>query len=326
MQIFKHFRSGLKILFSRFSDDRIPLKVNYLCTFKCTNKCSYCNIHRIKKHNELTTVEAKRMIFDLRKSGAQLINFIGGEPLVRDDIVNLMKYSKKIGLMVSVSTNSELTIVKKDILNYLDYYITTLNGPEMVHDKIRGKGNFQKVLSVLDIIPKRIPKIVTFIITRQNMNSIGWILELAKTKNFNVNFQPVFSNELARIDDGEIGNQALSDSKVKRIFKKLLRLKHKGAPISNSYYSLKHFAGSRKFDRCFIGKYNITIDPAGNLHRCYKTTDKMGSNSVIKFGLRRALEKMKIDNCTKCDYGCHVEENGLFSFSPSSIYELILKK
>ncbi|PLW80702.1 hypothetical protein C0585_01280 [Candidatus Woesearchaeota archaeon] len=321
----KHIKSGFKVLNNKIFKKTYPLKINYISTYNCDAKCVYCNIHQIKNFGELTTLQSKEMITELAKIGAEQITFVGGEPLVRKDIGELIDHAKKEGLLTTLTTNSNLTLKKiKDIEN-VDIYITCLNGPKIIHDNIRGKGNYDKVVNALKSKKIKAGKIITTILTKQNLNEIDFLVNKAKEFGCLINFQPVFHNELAKVENDELSTTLLTQKQVKEAFIKIKRLKKEGKPILNSYKSLNNFIekGYSTFKKCHMGKLTITIDPKGNMFQCYKEVNHKTKNNGLQKGWSLAFKETKITNCKDCFYGCHIEDNFLFDLNIRAIINLL---
>ena len=67
-----------------------PRSVNFCITYRCNNRCSYCNLHSFKT-KEMKTNEIKQILNLFKKIGVRRIGFTGGEPLLREDIGDLIK-------------------------------------------------------------------------------------------------------------------------------------------------------------------------------------------------------------------------------------------
>jgi len=321
----RNLRSGLKALGVRFLKIKCPIKINFVCTYRCNNNCSYCNIGNIKRtERELNTKQIKSMIGSFADLGAEQITFIGGEPLLRRDIGELITYSKEKGLLTAVSTNCELVKKRNSALKDLDMLITCLNGPQRIHDGMRGKGNYKKVLEIVRSKDIKSKKIVSCILTKKNLTSINFLLDLALKHNFYINFQPVFKNELVKAGDANLIDE-LTREEIKSTFNYLVKKKKQGSHILNSYAYLKSFSknGFVGFNRCYLGLASVTVDPYGNLYRCYKYVNENNKINGLKLGWRKGFSKIKIDKCKICNYGCHIEDNFLYSLKPSSIYNLL---
>jgi len=272
---------------------------------------------------EMSTSQAKGMIAELAMLGAESITFIGGEPLFRKDIGTLITFAHQKGLLTSISTNCEVFEQKAAELKDLDVFATCLNGSEKIHDAIRGKGNYQKVLNALSSIKKG--KVANCVVTQQNINEVDFILSIAKENKFFVYFQPVFHNELAKVEQDNLDHLLPEQKAMRDVFEGLLDKKKLGYPILNSYGSLEAFAkqGNVIFSKCLHGELSITIDPQGNVFRCYKYVNRSEKNNGFQKGFRNAMQAIQDDGCRTCMYGCHIEDNYLFNFNVSSLFNLL---
>jgi len=84
----------------RFGFPRIVL---WYATEKCDVGCKHC-CYPPKNTKELNTDEAKVLISKLSKVGVKYFVFVGGEPLLRDDIIELCKFCSEVGLKPYVVT------------------------------------------------------------------------------------------------------------------------------------------------------------------------------------------------------------------------------
>ena len=135
----------------QFSRDKKPVVV-WNCTQRCNLKCVHCYAQSEDKdyRNEMTTDEAKVMIDDLSSWGAPVLLFSGGEPTLRKDLVELMRYAKSKGMRVVISTNGT-QITPEKAAQYaevgLSYVGVSLDGGRETHDKFRGiPGSFDKAI------------------------------------------------------------------------------------------------------------------------------------------------------------------------------------
>jgi putative heme d1 biosynthesis radical SAM protein NirJ2 len=88
--------------------------VSWLTTNKCNLTCSHCYQDAgEEKANELSTVEAKKMIDEIAKAGFKIMIFSGGEPLMRYDIYELVSYAADAGLRPVFGTNG--TLITKEV-------------------------------------------------------------------------------------------------------------------------------------------------------------------------------------------------------------------
>lgn len=79
-------------------------------TKRCNLYCEHCyaGAEAVSAPGELSTAEGKALLDDLSEFGVPVVLFSGGEPLVRDDLVELVGYADNLGLRPVLSTNGTL--------------------------------------------------------------------------------------------------------------------------------------------------------------------------------------------------------------------------
>ena len=92
---------------------RIPLSGTLDLTFRCNNRCVHCYVNKgiddnKEKEKELTYPEICRLLDDLAEEGCLWLLLTGGEPLVREDFLDIYLYAKKSGFLITVFTNGTL--------------------------------------------------------------------------------------------------------------------------------------------------------------------------------------------------------------------------
>ncbi|MCR5563033.1 MAG: 12,18-didecarboxysiroheme deacetylase [Desulfovibrio sp.] len=126
----------------QFSSDKKPVIV-WNMTKRCNLKCVHCYAHAVKVDgvDDISTSQAMRMIDDLAAYGCPVMLFSGGEPLVREDLVELARHATEKGMRAVISTNGTLITREKarELKSVgLSYVGISLDGLEAVHDHFRG--------------------------------------------------------------------------------------------------------------------------------------------------------------------------------------------
>ena len=90
-----------------------PWEVMIEVTAKCNFNCKFCfnHIAFAQKNREIknfSTSYIKEIINSVAKENIKIIRFTGGEPLLRKDIFDLIKYAKNKGLETRLNTNCSL--------------------------------------------------------------------------------------------------------------------------------------------------------------------------------------------------------------------------
>jgi len=136
-----------------------PETVSLFLTYKCNLKCAMCGQWGVNGvfrdfsgevvRQYLSLDEIQSLIDDLRRYNSNITLF-GGEPMLYPDWLKVVEIVKKAGLRCNIVTNgTHIQQWAKEIVEVgLDEIIFSLDGPEAIHDRIRGvPGTFQKAIT-----------------------------------------------------------------------------------------------------------------------------------------------------------------------------------
>ena len=144
-----------KLKIHKMKDIRQCLSIVYFhVTQKCNLNCRYCyNKHNLNVKNELSTSQVKYVLETLNRNGIKTINFTGGEALIREDIFEIIEYSKQLGFKNVLLTNGTLLKDKMGVLRSVDECIISIDNwdEDSNDDERRGSKNYS-LLSMLDEI------------------------------------------------------------------------------------------------------------------------------------------------------------------------------
>jgi MoaA/NifB/PqqE/SkfB family radical SAM enzyme len=128
-----------------------PVAMTFAVTYRCQLRCVHCSAgnHLRDDVKELTTEEAKQLIDDSQKLGVTIMAFTGGEPLMREDIYELISYVDKRKAMPILFTNGLLLTdenVEKLANAGLYSLFVSLDSPNPEeHDRLRGMSGLFKI-------------------------------------------------------------------------------------------------------------------------------------------------------------------------------------
>ena len=124
----------------------------------CDLHCRNCTIGATENRgaNELSTYEAYKTIDQIAALEPRELIITGGDPLERDDVIQILNYARRRGLdpALVVSPTSQLTAVAIERLerNGLTRIIFSIDGPSpKVHQAVRGAGTFAATLRAIRI-------------------------------------------------------------------------------------------------------------------------------------------------------------------------------
>lgn len=135
--------------------------VQFSLTNRCNLKCMHCaaSATSLEGEDPLTTAELKTIIDKLISCRVKNIVLSGGEPLVREDLIEILRYIREKGknIKVSLMTNALLFNESnvKEIIENVDSVDVSLDGyDEESCSNIRGKNVFFHVLKNIALLQK----------------------------------------------------------------------------------------------------------------------------------------------------------------------------
>ncbi len=179
-------------------------------THKCNLKCNICEIRKDSQTAEFSLEEVKKLIGQALNWGVKEFVFSGGEPLLREDIFEILEFVRLNNYRVGLLTNG---IILKDVLTRLSPYLISNTVSlsisldalsAQIHDDIRGKaGSFEATfdaLKQLSKIKENYPNInfnVISIVLNENLEELYGLANYFKKLNVNsIQFQPLLANNL----------------------------------------------------------------------------------------------------------------------------------
>lgn len=156
----KIYKLGLATVFKSYRDSQMEthplIDLFWECTMSCNAKCKHCGSSALNKkyEDELTTQEIKdgfKQIANDMDATKILINVTGGEPLVRKDLCEVMKYATdELGFRWGMTTNgillNDINIKKLKDAN-MEVISVSIDGLEKTHDTFRGvPGSYRLIM------------------------------------------------------------------------------------------------------------------------------------------------------------------------------------
>ena len=296
-----------------------PLRVTHVITHRCNLKCRFCELPG--NGAELTTEEIKEKMRAFKSRGTIAWGFTGGEPLVRKDLPELIRFAKKeCNFITSLVTNGTLVERFLEIgAGDLDFLMVSLEGKKESNDKIRGAGSFDKALAtVKNAKAKGIGLVsVDCIILDDNIEDVKFLMRLAGELDIYYGFQPVF--DMATVTESR--DVAASEQRTAGLIRNiqyLLSVEDKRMLTSKKFLDYCLNYGKKEFVKniCFAGRLYCQMMPDGSLRNCWWR----GAVGVTDF---RELQK-PAEACY-CWPQCHAEYSSVFAFNFDAVYNLLSK-
>ncbi|MBI5417001.1 radical SAM protein [Candidatus Poribacteria bacterium] len=312
MSLAKKVEMGIALLNSKITNKNFPMIVNWAITGRCNLRCTHCyGTYGIVQKDELPIEIVKKTIDELKKMGTKRITIEGGEPLVREDIKEIIDYIHKKNIEMSLCTNGIL--IEKYIgflKDKIDLIVLSLDGCKENHDAIRGKGNFEKVISALKICKENNVRTLIFsCLINENLRDADCLIDIAKKNNAYI----AFNIAVAKINqDGNSRGQLqkVSDDEYKKVLTKILDNKRNGAPVFYSddnfiqainwtCFAKEHYSADdlnllddknkKTMIPCLAGKNYCYIECTGDVYPCYQMVGIAAAKNVKETSAKDAF-------------------------------------
>ena len=164
-----------------------PFIVSYSITTKCNLKCKHCYSSSVDQPapDELSTEEAFQLMDDLSKWGVGLLVIDGGEPLCREDMLDVVEYASKKGIRTTVGSNGTLideVMAKKMLQAGVKAVAISVDAADAeTHDSFRGmSGAFEQALRGAEACRTAgLPFQFNMVIRKETLPQLGDMLQLA---------------------------------------------------------------------------------------------------------------------------------------------------
>jgi MoaA/NifB/PqqE/SkfB family radical SAM enzyme len=264
-----------------------PFIVEFRVTENCNSQCVMCNAWKNKSVNELSTEEIKDALRQLRGIGVNTMIFIGGEPLLRPDIGELVKEASllKFPIILLVTNGLLLEDKARELLeNGVTHITVSVDGIGQSHDAIRGiPGSFEKAIKGIKTVQKLkedmnlnvAVTLITNMLMKQNLDMIPQLVELSRDLHAYWDFNLLDSN-LDLFKGISLSEISVEDrEKIDKTIDYLAKVRSKSPDlISSCEHMLKYarkYLKKENLDNfhCVHGYEALHLRSNGDVHPCW---------------------------------------------------------
>lgn len=291
---------------------RVPLSVNLIINSACNSSCSYCHTS-LYGDGEMDTQAVVAMIDEFALLGMIFLSLTGGEPLLRDDIGEIIDHAHRRGVRTRLTTNGILLPKRIESLRNLDTLLVSLDGLRSFNDKVRGKGSYQHALQALRMSRAAgMETIISTVITKQTPEDIDSLVSIAREHGAGIIFQPAYLL-FPEMSTQDVERLNAIGSAAQPTWKYIVRLKKSGGPVANSHTYLEHVIGLNRSGGCgcWAGKAFCCVYPDGRVNPCGSLSSDWPNGA--RLGFTEAFYRLPEVSCTVCSCVSFVELNTVFS-------------
>ncbi|MFQ6087364.1 MAG: radical SAM/SPASM domain-containing protein [Candidatus Methanofastidiosia archaeon] len=313
-----------------------PLFLNMALTYRCNSKCQMCNIWKTYKKNsqkatqELRIQDYERFFNDNKKYLKDLLQIAitGGEPFLREDLVELVKIIHKLypRAFIDLSTNGFLS---KRITSTVEKFFkenpilrlqvsVSLDGIGEVHDEIRGvKGAFEKVRTTCELLRElkdrfsNLEITLSFTILESNYKEISKVYQFAERYGVRFTLRPAQVSEIYYL------NPNLKVSFPNDMIQ-FVEMKAKEISLGYRSFFIRHIKNylrnpKKQIVPCYSLFYSMFTDPFGDVYPCTFINSSVGNIKDAEFferiwnsnkikSMRKEIKNNRCPNCwTECE-------------------------
>lgn len=295
-------------------------------TLRCNARCEHCgsSCGDVIQKDEISGEDLKRTLSDISKkynANEILLNVTGGEPLVRKDLFDIMKYASSLGFRWGMTTNGILIndeIINKMIETNMETISISLDGLKETHESFRKVPNsFDKIIGNIKKLQK-VPSIkivqVTTVANKKNIHELEDVYKLMKDLNI-VSWRVINVDPIGRAKNNN--DILLEKDDYKYLFNFIKEKREEN--LMNVEYGCSHYLGidlekeiRDTYFLCTAGLYVASILSNGDIFICpdVERRKEFIQGNIKKdnfvdvwenrFKIFRTENRTKCSKCEKC--------------------------
>lgn len=268
-----------------------PLFLSHLVTARCNGRCATCLWRYSEGEDkgaagkELTTADIAWLYGQAADAGICQLVLWGGEPLLREDIDDVLRSAASSGLSTILMTNGwllpDLWPTLRGLVRTL---VLSLDDVGEDHDRLRGlPGLFNRLDSLvlgLRDDPLRPRLLVNTVLSRLNRGALRRVAPVAKRWGAGLYFCPM---EIGQMQSGGLvvrhGDLALSEDELRQAAGLARELKAAGYPLqaTNKYLRLLQDDPALQGFSCRLPHAVLTVLPDGSFRDCRRRDVPLGN-------------------------------------------------
>ncbi len=333
----------------------MKFSINWNITRRCNLRCRHCYFEAGEPQaSELSTEEALAVVDEIAKTfggdgrsgggdegdegaeggevggdacgGGVRVTFGGGEPLLREDLFEILAYGKERGLSMSLATNG--TLLNEETAYKLracgvSEVIIPIDGTKRTHEWLRGKNSFERAVRAAKACRKAgLRLVIDPCILRENEAELTQILDIAErlgasqvrifhfialgrgigTKENELSFEEYAAN-LQRIYEEQVRRRGIEicTTQACQYWVILRRKASEGAFVPDFFWN--------ETPGCRAGISMLSIKPNGNVVPCPLLEISVGNvrekslRSILKSEILSALRRRAVKGrCSICKH------------------------
>ncbi len=305
----------------------LPLWVHMWVTDRCDLACSYCEIVENTKNPSTERIES--WIAHADTLGTAIIAFMGGEPTLRSDMTQIIRYASERNITTYLTSHAQGRVLSEEKLVEfgkagLDLLEISLDGYDTVEGSEKTLQGDESLIERLEIAAKEygLRYKAHQVLSPSTLDETPKLIELAQRRKIPITFGLVtefaaFNNKNDERNSMNNQSSVYETPQIKQRMRETLQFlitkKEEGAPILNP---ITYFEEALSFLdhpirwNCDIGTYMLQVATTGEIFLCSKYFKRSTGVRFLDISLNYFKEdqhhsKALLDKCNdKCFSAC----------------------
>jgi MoaA/NifB/PqqE/SkfB family radical SAM enzyme len=333
--------AAARVLAAHWRGTPTLLSAGVYLTHRCNLRCLYCS-SPYRDTPELGTAEWRAVIDQLAELGCRRIGILGGEPLLRPDVGEVIDHVRARGMACVLTTNGLMVPRRIEDLRRLSTLVLSLDAPGPANDAQRGHGVFAAVQRALAAARETgIPVKLNAVMSARTAPHLDDLLAFSAAHDLHLTVN------IMRSGAPDLWHQAASlraeDAAIRRLLERLAVVARDNprllfSEVTYRYamrwgdYARDRFEADelpptdprlRDGPRCQAGRFYLSIDPDGTAYPCVMTAGRITGGNVVTDGVEAAWRRLHGHGCVACYSPCLVEQNFLLSLDHRVIRQFV---
>lgn len=250
---------------------------------RCNLRCTHCYQEDYAAEcsgQQLTQLFQQYLAFCKANDFRGHINFTGGEPLLSPDLFRLLSHCDENGISCGILTNG--TLIDNEIaerlgkMKLLSFVQVSIDGTRETHDRVRGKGNFDKAFAGLHLLKQHgIQTMAAFTCHKGNYRELPQVIRTVRRKGID----RFWADRLIPI--GGSKEQILSTDEFREVVACLTKEHSRKRLFSHTDVHLNRamqfLEGGHCYYQCSAGETLLTLLADGTLLPCRRLPIPIGN-------------------------------------------------
>jgi MoaA/NifB/PqqE/SkfB family radical SAM enzyme len=259
-----------------------PHRLNLQVTNRCNHRCLSCSLWQEPSRDRLSTEEIISFVDDAsRQTDLQNISFTGGEPMLRRDILDLVRHAASTAPEVVMSSNGELLRTEEDCENLIRAGLTGIclsyHGMGVHGEFTRTRGAEQKVRESVRLLKgmaarldRKISIQIGTLVTRWSLPRFDEMLRYCEEEGIGL-YPQLPDLNLPPFRESEVrGILVDNPAEIERFACRLTEWLAAGRPLSLVPQAIpfirRYLSGEKIVSPCPLSLHQLYLNAAGDVH------------------------------------------------------------